>query len=386
MFRGGLFGTRFKPKDWSQVHVDLHPIAQSLTIAPPDTTGGSSELYENVVALKAIADTRREQLAEMQRGMSTVRTDAEFRNRASELHLDPAFSAVTMLMDGNPMLPRPNHDDADHLHDVRPLVMYTASMDARMLVQAGRRASPVDPTRRIESPACMFGMRCVGNDFQLNGLEPGTRCTFMARLLPGELEAHERDGTIPDRFKLTEKDKAAMASGADPPRDYRPTPCVLCSWRHWAHFYINMQCRGERVNPIQVYPWFGNVVDAPDGYRATVCHALPSAGVTVPIPFLCHDLIRAEKCADGLIRVHTDLMRWHPPNPDTDLPFGHRQFTGVIPPLVARTGNGRRTPEPRRQELYTSQLFLVRVATIGRSFCHTSPDWLPRVFFVAAAQ
>lgn len=202
------------------------------------------------------------------------------------------------------------------------LPFHSWSFDAHLLVQSGRRISPITPGLWIESPPCMWGARCVGMDRQmaLQGFPAGfPGVVFMCMLTLKELREHMSSGQLPAAAELKR-------------------PCLMCWWRLVTTLEINTLCEDRFKLPqgVVVSPYYNAV--RPGEYLPDVCiQPCLRNGLQKPIAAFMHDRLHAVRDAHGIWYVDHSAMRWTPAPGGTPGPAG--TGTAVNPVGIKESGS-----------------------------------------------
>jgi hypothetical protein len=169
-----------------------------------------------------------------------------------------------------------------------------ADFDAKLLVQAGPRLSPVTG-KPIVSPPCLLGKECRGLLDQIPGFsneEPGV--ILMSSMSKDEYERHVRHGWTPSQSYM----------------------CCLCQWYFTSFMVTQCQCSKLTLPKEIQIQWFRSPVNQPHGYKREFCH-MPSTtqdnGLVAPVVAYRLDGLRAVKDREGLWHISNERMRFFGP-------------------------------------------------------------------------
>lgn len=182
----------------------------------------------------------------------------------------------------------PNLDADAHLSHLR---LSTPEHESRLMVQAGERPSPADPSLIIDSPPCINEKDCICLHWDFGpGTSEDTRFVMMSYLTPSEYESHIKRAEQPALRR----------------------PCILCMRYIVAECYFNTRCD----NITFTHPRDAIVqmtycrVDEIGGYKKECClhpESKPYNGLIAPTPGFYANLLLTKKDRHG--RFYVDQSR-----------------------------------------------------------------------------
>lgn len=252
---------------------------------------------------------------------SSTPADAAAASNPVSLVDNEVLSVVHMFCQSNPAMRRRKHpltaeESATAVYDIDPdiseeekeqhlqsLRVWDFDHIARLLVQAVKRPSRVDKRLMVTPTACIRGESCHAMRGHIRGFVNSAGgdagCILMSSMTPEELEAFETKGVAP-----------------------RPFLCVLCLIQI-ANYAVEAITDKSMSLPRRVaFQSFQVPIDTEGGFDSRYCIRPSSTGelfngIVAPFPRLMHDMMRAQKDAEGTWVIRIDAMRFQTISPTT---------------------------------------------------------------------
>ena len=169
------------------------------------------------------------------------------------------------------------------------LIFQSKALEDRLLVQAGIRPSPLQPSRTINSPMCVNKDKCKGACYPFIGLAENTfGKPLMSWMTEEDLDRHELEGFQP----------------------HATFPCLLCI-RHMPTELVQCnQINRMRLSKNMRIQHFFNTVGEGE-YRSEVCLYPDTSmfnGLYAPVVYNRFDMYRAYTDAAGIFRIDQSAM------------------------------------------------------------------------------